>query len=111
LAVVNAFGNTVSILLNTGGSNVKLVSSPNPSTQGQPVRFVVSVAAGLTGQRIPTGTVTLKDGSTVLAVLNLSHGGAQYITSSLGVGAHTITAFYSGNSNYNPNQSLPITQK
>jgi hypothetical protein len=98
------------ILLNTGGTFVKLNSSPNPSKQGEAVTFQVSVAAGLTGQAIPSGSITLKDGSTVLATLTLDSGRTRFVTSSLSVGTHTITAFYSGNSRFNPNQSPPITQ-
>jgi hypothetical protein len=100
----------LSILLNTGGTFVKLASSPNPSKLGEAVTFQASVAAGLTGQTIPSGSITLKDGSTVLATLTLDSGHARFVTSALSVGTHTITAFYSGNNRFNPNQSPPITQ-
>jgi hypothetical protein len=111
LMMVNSGSGTVSALLNMGGSKVKATSSPNPSHLGQSVTFVVSVAASLLGQPVPTGTVTLKDGSTTLATLTLTQGRAHFSTSTLSVGSHTITTSYSGDSNFNPNTAPPITQK
>ena len=101
----------VSVLLNTGGSFIKLTSSPNPSKQGQAVTFVVSVTASLPAQPMPSGTVTLKDGLTVLATLTLREDRAHFITSSLSAGKHRITATYSGDSHFNPNHAPPLNQR
>jgi hypothetical protein len=89
---------------------VKLKSSPNPSKQTQPVTFTVSVAGSLPGQVVPTGTVVLKDGASILTTLTLQQGRAKYVTSALGVGTHVISASYSGSKAYNPNQAQPLTQ-
>ena len=73
------------------------VSSPNPSTVGQPVTFIATVtqAAGSTG--MPTGTITFRDGTTVLQTVALGAGGhASFTTTKLSVGPRTITAVYSG---------------
>ena len=58
----------------------------------------------VTGQNgvIPTGSVTLMDGSTALgSALPLDGTGkATYSVSSLTAGSHTITATYLGDANY-----------
>jgi hypothetical protein len=48
----------------------------------------------------PTGTVTVKDGSTTLAALPLVNGSASFTTTSLAVGMHPLTAIYSGDGNF-----------
>jgi len=111
LLAVNIGSNTVSALLNTGGTLIKATSSPNPSHFGQSVTFVVSVAASLPGQSLPTGTVTFKDGSATLATVTLRQGRGHFSTSTLSVGTHVITVSYSGDSNFNPNTAPSITQK
>lgn len=75
-----------------------LVSSSNPVLLGQPVTFTsqVNCKSGVT----PTGSITFKRLSTVLATEPLnSKGAASYTTSSLPLGWATITAIYSGDSN------------
>jgi CSLREA domain-containing protein len=86
-------------------------SSLNPSTVGQAVTFTAIVAA--TGsQTAPTGTVTFTvDGHTQTPVPLSLVGGvdqAQFTTSGLAVGAHTISAAYGGDSAFAPSSvSLP----
>lgn len=71
------------------------VGSSNASAVvGSPITFSVTVTP--TSSVMPTGTVTLKDGATVLSMLPLDGtGSATYITSSLAVGLHTIVATFS----------------
>ena len=82
-------------------SNTTLTSSVSPVTIGEQVTFtaIVSTASGN-----PTGRVTFLDGPAVLgsAELNLSHGKetASLSTSSLTLGAHNVTAVYSGGGKY-----------
>ncbi len=86
-------------------------SSLNPSTVGQSVTFTAIVAA--TGsQSTPTGTVTFTiDGQAQTPVALSIVGGkgqAQFTTSSLAVGGHTISASYGGDSAFAPSTtSLP----
>jgi len=80
-------------------TTTSLASSANPSTVGQPVTFVATVApGGPTGT--PTGTVTFSvDGTHELPVsLRLVNGSDQavFTISSLTAGSHTITATYNG---------------
>ncbi len=77
-------------------SQTALVSSVNPSGFGQPVTFTATVTT--TGNPATQGSVTFLEGATVLAgpVPLDASGHAAFSTSSLGLGAHTITADYSG---------------
>jgi hypothetical protein len=89
---------------------VILVSFPNPSDVGQTVLFGVGVIPSI-GYGIPTGTITLKDGSTAIGTNPLVFGITAFSISSLSVGSHTITAVYSGDSNYLGSTSNPVAQK
>jgi hypothetical protein len=83
-------------------------SSANPSISGDSVIFTATVTgAGA------TGTVTFKDGATTLGTGSLSGGTpntATYSTSALGVGWHSITAAYDGNTNFTVSTSSVISK-
>ncbi|HEX3085245.1 MAG TPA: Ig-like domain repeat protein, partial [Pyrinomonadaceae bacterium] len=75
-----------------------LASDNNPSTYGQTVTFTATVSSSA---GTPTGTVTFKDGATILGTGTLNGSGqATLTTSSLSTGTHAITAVYEGTSNY-----------
>lgn len=84
-----------------------LTSSVNPSTKGQLVKFTATVSSSTT---MPTGSVTFKDGSTVLGTTYLSNGSTTYGTTSLGVGSHNITAVYNGTANIAGSTSKVLVQ-
>ena len=77
---------------------------------GQSVTFTATVG-GFGGGAI-TGTVQFKDGGVNLGspVAVSAAGQAQYATSALTAGAHTITAVYSGNVNLGASTSGGLTQ-
>lgn len=79
--------------------NVCLTSSTNPSLVGQSVTFTATVTPAVAGSPTPSGSVTFKDGSAVLATVAVTDVQGQYMatftTSSLTAGSHTITASYS----------------
>src|SRR5262249_3429213 len=58
----------------------------------------------------PTGSVTFKDGSTVLATENLTAASTSYSTSALAVGKHSITAVYSGDDHNAASSSQAVTE-
>jgi hypothetical protein len=91
-------------------TSVILVSCSNPSDYGQTVLFLVGVVPSI-GNGIPTGTVTLMDGSMAIGTNPLVFGLTAFSISSLSVGSHTITAVYSGDSNYLGSTSNIVTQK
>ncbi len=81
-----------------------LAVSTNSPALGIPVTLAVQTASTTSG--VPTGTVALLDGSTSLAVVPLSAtGAAAYTASSLAVGAHNLSANYSGDANFLPSSS------
>lgn len=85
-----------------------LTSSGNPSTSGQLVTFTATVASA---SGTPTGTVVFQDGSTALSSAALdSSGMATLTTSSLSTGTHTLTATYSGDSQFAGSTSTTLTQ-
>ncbi|MGA2255010.1 MAG: Ig-like domain repeat protein [Thermoguttaceae bacterium] len=77
-----------------------VTSSMNPSFLGQSVTFTATVAASTSGAGTPTGSVVFVDTTTGvnLGTVTLANGSATLSTSSLAVGANTITASYSGGS-------------
>ena len=87
-----ALGQTV----NQDGTTTTLLSSVNPSAPGQAVVFTAVEIPAAPGTGVPTGTVTFKDGTTVLATETLSGGTATFTTSGLPLNANSITAVYGG---------------
>ena len=88
-------------------SQAQLVTDVNPSGFDQPVTCTatVSSAAGT-----PAGTVQFLDGATVLSTQSLSGGSAQLVTSSLGLGPHSLSANYLGSTSFLNSVSAPVSQ-
>jgi sugar lactone lactonase YvrE len=84
-------------VLNVDPSQVTLASSQNPSVTGATVVFSISVTSvGTT----PTGTVTLLDGTNVIATGTLGpNGTVTFNVSTLTAGQHSMTASYAGDNN------------
>jgi hypothetical protein len=82
-------------------SATTLTSSASQSTYGSNVTFTATVLAGKRKAGNPTGTVTFKDGNTVLAIVPVSIkkrvGTTTFKTTALGPGSHAVVATYSGN--------------
>ena len=88
-------------------STTTVASSVNPSSFGSSVTFTATVSGlGLT----PTGTVTFMDGATTLGSATLNSGGANFSTTALSTGNHSITAVYGGDTIYNSSTSAVLTQ-
>ena len=88
--------NTVAILTAND-----LSSSANPSPTGSPVTFTTTWMEITPGSGTPTGTVQFHaDGAVLGSPAILSSGVASLTTSSLTHGTHTITAEYTGDSNF-----------
>jgi hypothetical protein len=106
--------NTVTQTVNAptkAATSTSLISSLNPSTSGQSVQFTATVTSMAAGT--PTGTATFFDGATALSpAVNLgAQSSATLTTSSLSTGAHSITAQYSGDANFNASTSPIVTQQ
>jgi hypothetical protein len=99
-------------------SSTALSVTPNPAYTGQTVTFAVTVNSPAGS---PTGTVLLFDGGLPLATITLNPGSsastggsaqAFFATALLGVGTHTLSARYSGDTSnlvsFSPNVSETI---
>lgn len=87
-------------------TSTALTGSPNPAAVTQVVTFTANVRALQAGTNIPTGTVTLLDGSAVIGTAPLSAtGSAVFNISTLNFGVHNISARYGGSANFNPSSA------
>jgi hypothetical protein len=87
---------------------VALTAAPAAATHYQPVTLNAAVTSS--NSATPTGFVNFDDGSTLLATIAVgSNGAASYTTPALAPGAHSITAQYSGDSNFYAASSSVVT--
>jgi hypothetical protein len=100
----SALGQTV----NPRTTATALASSANPSSYHQSVTFTAKVSSSA---GVPQGTVTFKDGGVTLGtgVLNGS-AVATLATNALTVGAHSVSAVYSGSANFQTSTSSAVAQ-
>ena len=98
----------VHVTIKQASTRTTLTSSHNPSRYGQTVTFTATV----TGQHggTVTGTVTFNDGSTTLGTSPLNAGTAKFSTAKLAVSSHSITAAYSGDTNFAASKSPALHQ-
>jgi hypothetical protein len=80
-------------------------SSATPALSGS-LTLSAEVAPGK-GSGTPTGPVNFLDGTNNLGSGDLTNGKASLTTSTLSIGAHSITAQYKGDSNYLASTSSP----
>ncbi len=96
----------------TPAANLSIAQTPtqtslsaSTSSPGLGLPVTLSVQSSSTTGGVPTGSITLTDGSTMLSVVTLSAGAATLTTSSLALGAHNLSATYSGDANFLPSSS------
>jgi hypothetical protein len=107
----------VALFRNATGDATLTVHSQYPTiSTGQTVRFDLTFTPASsyypyyqTGP-YATGTVTLKDGATVIGTATLQDHAATIEVSSLGAGTHQITASFPGDDAYSPVTSTAVTQ-
>jgi hypothetical protein len=98
---------TVTLQVIPGTPVVTLTSSANPVFMTYAVSFTASLPSYASTQ---TGTMTFYDGSTQIGTANVSGGSATFTTTALAAGMHSITAVYSGDSNYGAGTTGPISE-
>jgi len=87
--------------VNKSPTTTSVNSTPNHSVHGQTVTLTAIVSASGGGAGTPAGTVTFSDGASTVGSAPLDNTGtASLPVSSLTVGSHSITANYSGDSNF-----------
>src|SRR5262249_3147984 len=88
-------------------SSTALVSSKNPSGDGEFVTFTATVTAS---GGTPRGQVSFLDGTNGLGSGTLSSGQASFGTAALTKGSHSITAVYSGDTTFADSTSPVVNQ-
>ena len=94
--------------VNKASSSTTVKSSLNPSTFGQSVTLTANVSGQFSG--VATGTVTFSNGSSSLGSATVSSNTASLATTTLPVGTDSITAVYSGDSNFTGSTSNTVSQ-
>lgn len=103
----NSASGSVPFTVNKAEPSVLLVSSANPAVLSSSVSFTATVSASAS---TPTGSVGFYEGTTLLGSGTLASGDATYATASLSSGTHSITAVYSGDSNFLAVTSSAVSQ-
>lgn len=109
IIVTNYQNQNVSIYLSQINPTLSLTSSIPSAFVGSSVSFTVQAtsASGVA----PTGTVSFMDGTTSLGQQPLNASGmASFSLSNLSAGQHSLTATYSGDTNFTPATSPALTQ-
>ena len=116
-AVTASFSGSTDLLASSSGSVMEVVTpppsttmlsvTPNPGYQAHTVTLMATVAGLL---KVPTGTVQLLDGSTVLATAPLTAGVAMFATTALSAGSHSLVATYGGDGSNGGSQSAPVSE-
>jgi hypothetical protein len=97
--------------VNKAATTTTVVSTANSSPFGKAVTFTATMSAVAPGAGTPTGSVTFRDGNTILGTGTLNNNGtATFTTSSLSVGSHAITVVYAGDGNFSGSTSATLTQ-
>ena len=97
----------------TPATNLSIAQAPtqtalsaSTSSPGLGLPVTLTVQATSTTSGVPTGSIAFADGSATLSVVPLSaSGAASFTTGSLALGAHNLSAAYSGDANFLPSSS------
>jgi hypothetical protein len=97
--------------VNPAAAATTVTSSANPSPLGQPLTLTLVVRPSPPIEAIPTGTVTLRDGATMLGTASLDPAGVAALTlPALASGHHSIMAIYHGDINFTSNTSPALSE-
>jgi hypothetical protein len=89
---------------------VTLASSANPIFTSNPVTFTATLTVPAGAPAAPTGSISFYDGITLLGSGTVTAGVATYSMPAPATGIHSITAVYSGDTNYTTATSPVLTQ-
>ncbi len=90
----------ISQQVGTIATTTSVTATPTTATYGQTVNLRATIVPASAASVAPSGTVTFLDGTTTLGTAPLASGAAVLAVSTLKVGAHPITARYSGDPIY-----------
>src|ERR1700683_3325562 len=90
-------------------TTTSLTASSTHATSGQAITFTATVAPK-SGSGVPAGTVAFSDGSTQIGPASVNSSGSAVLdTSSLAIGSHSISAAYSGDTNFASSESAAVS--
>jgi uncharacterized protein YjbI with pentapeptide repeats len=103
------------LTISQAATTATLATSAASTLFGQPVTFTATIAVTSPGAGNPGGTVEFKDGATDIGgcagqTVSAATGTATCTTSSLSATTHSITAIYSGDTNFSGSNALAVTQ-
>ncbi|WP_156415578.1 Ig-like domain-containing protein [Terrabacter sp. Soil811] len=106
---------TVNQVVGPAATTTTLTTSAQTVRSGQSVTYTATVAATAPGGGVPTGTVTFKDGSTVISCSSgtqtLSASGVATCTTTFTTtGTRSVTAAYAGTTNHSASTSASLSQ-
>jgi hypothetical protein len=94
-----------SLTITRASTTTGLTTTTTTPVFGQAVTFTATVASVAPSTVTPTGSVTFKDGTTVLRTVLLSGGSASLTITNLAVASHSITVIYNASANFKPSGS------
>ena len=87
---------------------IALTSSSNPSVAGAPLTFIASLTSN---GSLPVGSISLRDGLTVIgSALISTTGSAQFTVNTLSPQNHILTAFFAGDTDHLSSTSAAVNQ-
>jgi hypothetical protein len=95
-------------VVNQSSTALVLTSSVNPSSLAQSITLAATIMPPNGGQA--SGTITFKDGSTILTAVPVSANLATLTTNTFAIGNHSISAIYSGDTNFIGSAATPLLQ-
>ena len=95
----------ISVTAAAAKTAVAVVAKTVPATTCSSLIYAATVSSSST----PSGTVQLKEGSTLLSTATLTSGAANISTKPLSAGTHTLTTYYAGDATHAPS-SVNLTQ-
>jgi hypothetical protein len=99
-----------SLTVNKAQPTLQITSSANPAALKQFVTLAINLSNVTPGVSLPTGTIVFQAGSVILGTTTIDRLGRAIIsTNQLTAGAHTITAAFSGDGNYEASQAAGVT--
>lgn len=100
----------LNLMVDKQNSQTSLKVSPNPVVAGQVITLVASVSTVGNGTiGMPTGKIDFYTGETLLGSSDLDQVAAVLTTSVLGVGSHTLTSQYNGDTDFAASTSFPVS--
>ncbi len=99
--------NLVDVAVNPAATTTVLTPSPDPAILGETVTLSANVTSGMGA---PSGTISFYDGQALLGEAPILNGAVSLSTSSLSLGNHSLTAAYSGTTDFVTSTSAAVNE-